>query len=145
MNAFRWFATGRRRWAAISLWLAAVAGCNGKEPEAHVWGRVTFNGKPLTLGYVILMPQSEKSNTAGTGPLDDKGRFVVQSSRADVDMIPGRYSITFRPPRDLDSMRDATGRPPGYPVPTKYLDPEHPILFVDLKAEPTRLDLTLSE
>ncbi len=145
MNAFRWSAPGRRRWAAVPLWLAAVVGCNGKDPEAHVWGRVTCNGEPLTVGYVVMLPLSEKSNSAGTGPLDSEGRFVVQSSRSDMDMIPGRYSITFRPPQYLQTVRDTSGRTPGYPVPAKYRDPLNPILFVDLKPEPTKLDLTLTD
>ena len=125
--------------------LASIVGCEAREPEAHVWGRVTCKGNPLTQGMVVLTPLSEKANSTGVGVLDDRGRFVVRSSRSDIDLIPGRYSITIRPPRFADSGRGTVRPAPGFPVPTKYLDPQNPVLFVDLKAGPLRLDLTLND
>ena len=136
-------AIGRTWFAAVSVAAAASVGCGAGEPGAEVWGQVICKGQPLTQGIVVLTPTSGKANTEGAGALDDHGRFVIQSSRADVDLIPGRYSISIRPPSYVTSWRETDETPPGYPVPVKFLDPGHPVLFVDLKAEPMRLDLTL--
>ncbi len=144
-----WFSTARLRRAAVSFGSAALivlsVGCEARDPEAHVWGRVTCKGKPLTDGVVILMPLSEKANSAGAGPLDSRGRFVIQSSRSDIDLIPGRYAISIRPPQSAVSSRESGQSTSGYPVPEKYLNPEKPVLFVDLKAEPLKLDLSLND
>lgn len=145
----RWFSTVRLRLAAVSFGstalLTVIVGCEARDPEAHVWGRVVCRGKPLTDGVVILLPMSDKANSAGAGPLDSRGRFVIRSSRSDVDMIPGRYSISIRAPESAASARESGQSTTGYPVPEKYLNPEKPVLFVDLKAEPLKLDLSLND
>ena len=145
----RWFSTARLRRAAVSFGSAALltvfVGCEARDPEAHVWGRVVCKGKPLTNGVVILLPMSDKANSAGAGPLDSRGRFVIQSSRSDVDLIPGRYAISIRAPQAAVSDGESAQSTMVYPVPVKYLNPEKPVLFVDLKAEPLRLDLSLND
>ncbi|MDG3005633.1 hypothetical protein [Paludisphaera mucosa] len=132
--------------AAIALGLLA-AGCGSSDEDApsQVWGQVVCRGKPLTEGAVILMPVSDKANTWGAGHLGRGGRFNIVSSRSDIALQPGRYAVYIRPPLVTDRTTLKVAPRPGYPVPAKYLDAEHPEIHVQIGTEPTKLDLTLDD
>ncbi|WP_425617130.1 hypothetical protein NA78x_000800 [Anatilimnocola sp. NA78] len=48
-----------------------IVGCGG-DKVAHVSGKVTFNGKPVPAGKVIIKPDSAKGNSGATGFADIK-------------------------------------------------------------------------
>lgn len=56
------------------LGLAAVVGCGNEHGLVPVSGTVTIDGKPLTVGQVMVSPEGHRQSI---GPLDDQGRFEL--------------------------------------------------------------------
>jgi hypothetical protein len=139
--------TRRLRRALLATAAVAAAGCGPavSNGDSQVWGRVTVRGTPVNEGAVVLKPLAEKDATWGLGPLENDGRFHVAGSRDDVPLLPGRYFVYLRPPTHIDYTAGQFVPVPGYPVPPKYLDPESPRIQVEIKDEPTQLDLKLDE
>ncbi|WP_425395562.1 hypothetical protein [Aeoliella sp.] len=56
------------------LSLAVLAGCGDNRGLVPVSGTVTIDGKPLTVGQVMVSPEGHRQSI---GPLDDQGRFTL--------------------------------------------------------------------
>jgi hypothetical protein len=98
-----------KRFLAFALAVGALAGCGStEEPLFPVEGKVQFEGKPLTKGAVILLPDDAKGNNTKHEP-----RGVIGSD--------GLYKIATHP-------RD--GAPKGWykvgVVVTQPSDPKNP-------------------
>lgn len=68
--------------AAGLLALAFVIGCQESGPERnHVSGSVTFQGKPIPYGEVLITPDGQKRNTGAQGiaPIRD-GKYDTSAS-----------------------------------------------------------------
>src|SRR5262249_56251009 len=86
-------AGGPVAFGVTAVLLAGLVGCGSPgETFLPVEGRVTFNGKPLTKGTVVLYPDAGKGNASKHEP-----RGGIEAD--------GRYKI-FTPPK--------AGAPPGW-------------------------------
>jgi hypothetical protein len=63
--------------AALAVGLVAAAGCGG-QPKAHVRGKVTLDGKPVTDGIIQFFPTGATGQTAA-GTIKD-GVYDVEAS-----------------------------------------------------------------
>lgn len=133
--------------ALVAAAVASGSGCGVRatDGDSQVWGRVTVRGAPVTDGTVVLMPAGDKDVTWGAGNLDKDGRFHIVCSRPDVPLKPGRYAVYVRPIWRLDPETEELVPVEGYPVPAKYLDENKPAVHVQIKDEPTMLDLKLDD
>jgi len=76
---------------ALCLALAAAVGCSDGRPERiNVSGRVTIDGKPLTLGNVKFVPEGAR---ASSGSIDSEGRFTLGCYEDDDGVVPGLHRI----------------------------------------------------
>ena len=108
--------------------LAIVAGC-GK--TAHVAGRVTYQGRPVVYGSVILVAADNK---ARSGVIEPDGSYAVEGiwlgpakiAVISPDPSKGRRARRDEPPPRSDNNGKPLSKtpPPGwFPLPTRFEDP----------------------
>ena len=111
----------RQAIAAAAILLAA--GCGGGEeapPTASVSGKVTFQGAPVTEGFVNF---ASDAGFAASAPLQEDGAYELVTQYG--DMPTGPYKVSVTPPSPPDTgMGDATAEAPPMPdpenIPKKY-------------------------
>jgi len=110
--------------AQCGLALLLLAGCApGGLHVVPVSGTVTFDGKPLTSGTVIYLPDSEQGNTMPHEPrgrIEADGTYQLFTLRQ-AGAPPGAYrvAVVAVKPGTEDSFE-----PPQYLVPPQYASPE---------------------
>lgn len=109
--------------ALIAAVLAMASGC---AKTATVKGTVTFGGKPVTHGSVILL---SPDNTAQSGPIDQNGSYIIEG------VHPGevKIGVISRAPSKEHSKAADRGKKNAaakhekdkdwFPLPRKYEDP----------------------
>ena len=75
--------------------LLAAAGCGGG--DATVSGEVSYEGEPVTAGYITFAPADGKGPTAG-GPIKD-GKYTVEK------VTPGPKVVRVEAGGDSPSIR----------------------------------------
>jgi hypothetical protein len=134
-----------RRVRAGQGWLSALftaalsaGGCGvGGDNPASVSGRVTFNGKPVTSGVVVLVGAGGKASDPGTVQPD--GAFSIAKSPA------GKVKVAFdnpTPPRVVnepgvanpEAKEQAETAARYTPTPQQYKNPDQSGVTLDLKA-----------
>jgi len=78
-----------------------VAGCGGPsgptDPQAQVSGKVTNDGKPVTLDSRVVFFNAEKGLTL-TGAIDSLGNYSLSPADPKIGVPAGRYTVTIMPP-----------------------------------------------
>jgi hypothetical protein len=133
----------RRVWVGQG-WLSAfftaalfAGGCGaGGDKPASVSGRVTFNGKPVTSGVVVLVGADGKSSDPGAVQAD--GTYSIAKSPA------GKVKVAFdNPPPPVNVQRgaanpeakeEAAAAARYTPTPLTYNNPDQSGVTLDLKA-----------
>lgn len=89
-------------------------GCGPKpQPTSTVSGKVSFAGKPVTLGVVSFYDSSK--GTGASAPIGADGSFTVSK-------VPhGDYQVGIMPPQ-LAPEEPLTPEVKNFPVPAKYHD-----------------------
>ncbi len=90
-----------RRWFVVGLIGLGVAGCSPRDTRVRhrVTGTITYGGKPVASGEILLIPDGEKKNTGPEGIAVIKdGKFDTQGSRAPgIDGGPMVVEVTGYP------------------------------------------------
>src|SRR5262249_39071236 len=132
----------------------------GVSESQPIEGHVSINGRPLTSGYIVFIPDDIKKHWA-SGSIDKTGHYVVRPrwDRRQVkdedgfriclfpDSAQSAARATPNPARgDAESdHRDSGSSPPNEDagVPRQLSDPNTTQLKVHLGAESTRVDIEL--
>lgn len=152
-------------YALLSLVLVSV-GCGGPtgpvDPQAQVSGTVTNNGKPVTLGSMVVFYNSEKGLTL-TGLLDSLGKYSLTAADPKVGVPAGRWAVSVKPPavpvtemsNSADYMKTMQGggaksiaaSKPGTAsdIPEKFTDPKTSGLIFEVKAGANDFSFDLSK
>jgi hypothetical protein len=101
-----------------AAWIACVlSGCSKKSTGfTEVSGVVTYQGKPLTQGFVTFVPAGDAGSGA-SGTIGPDGRYELLQSRSVKGIAPGQYKIR------IESWEVAPGMGGGKPkhaMPEKY-------------------------
>jgi hypothetical protein len=160
MKAFRSRTSRWLTWLGPIIGAALVApGCGGSSASSNsvqVWGRVTYNGKPVQYGWLVFQPtRTSKSNWA-FGVISEGGKYSLAPSQSDVVLNPGRFEVYIRPPTVHDKYKRAGSDEEEsdqlaiaiatfYPVPQRFFSHETSGLWVDIGDEPTRVDIDLRD
>ena len=139
--------------AVLAAALLAPAGCG--EPTTDVSGKVTYQGKPVTYGTVVVL------DTAGApkaGTIQPDGAYRISGVRPG----PVKLAVSSPPPPGSEPARKATGgrdrdddKPPPnvtpaapeviknwFPIPDNYSDPNKSGLTGEAKSgQPIDIDL----
>jgi hypothetical protein len=135
-----------------------------------VWGRVTYNGRPLEEGAVYFDPIEAQDNDPALGPIGKDGSYSIdpkwhrghpEKARFRICVIPYRNTVTPgdrwrspseepRPDTDPASLRDETlgAREPmlvAFPVPKRFTKIETSGLAVTLDRHSARVDVDLKD
>ena len=150
---------GRPRGSATrGTWLAAVvmlssAGC-GPAPVGVVTGEVAYKGKPVVYGSVMVIGSGklphygeikpEGNYTVEGVPLGD-ARLTVTSPDPRIPAPSGPDKSTGKSVQDTvdTSWRPAVDARKWFAIPSKYGDPAHSGLTIQVKAGSNRYDIAL--
>jgi hypothetical protein len=96
--------------------LLIVAGCAPGAPKpVPVAGTVLIDGKPLTSGFIRLIPAD---NRAATGAIDDQGRFRLTTMTEGDGCVPGTHDV------EVTSTKTIRHGELAWLAPEKYRDPK---------------------
>lgn len=136
-------AAGRARWQPLlvaAVTLAGAAGCGG---TGTVSGKVSYRGRPVVVGSVIIL---SADNTARSGVIEADGTYVVKQVRPG----PVRIGVTSRDPT---KSRTSGEKPkPGekkkpdkswFPLPRRLEDPTTSGLTATVTAGMVRHDIEI--
>ena len=134
------------------LGVSLVAGCGGDTlPMGQVTGRVTYQGRPVTGGVIVFVPQRGPQATA---VLDDKGRYdLITAGKGDGAPL-GPQSVYFTPLFEDNPLADYTAQdyasgklPPKreslLKLPDTYLSTRTSGLTAEVKSGPNTVDFDL--
>ncbi len=161
MKAFRSRTSCWLMWPSAIIAAALVAPGCGSSPASsstvQVWGRVTYNGKPVQHGEVVFQAVTTNRSNWGIGVISEEGKYSLTSREPNDGLGPGRFEIFIRPPSPHDKHKlarrgeeeesddRAIAIAALYPVPKRYFAPETSGMWVDIENEPTRVDIDLSD
>ena len=126
----------------VPLLLLQLAGCGGKEPRvmAPVNGKVTYQGKPLPYGQVMMI---HNSGHTGGGLIRSDGSYELQAQ-------VGENRVMIRCQEGLDLSKIAPGE--GIPlkdykslIPGKYANDTTSGLIIDVVEGPNQRNWVLSD
>lgn len=142
------------------------AGCGGPtgpvDPQAQVSGTVTNNGKPLTLGSLVVFFNSQKGLTL-TGTVDSLGSYSLTAADPKVGVPAGRWEVSVKPPvtpvvemsnsDDYKKMMQgggpksvASSKPGTAPdIPEKFNNPKTSGLVFEVKPGPNTFSFDLAK
>jgi hypothetical protein len=135
-TVFRFFVGGRC--ACFALLVLPLLGCGaGSREKLHpVSGRITINGKPLTLGSVAFRPMKEKGNTSSLDPggeIEEDGTYIVFTQNG--EGAPAGWWKVIVSARDPIDPKDPYKATRSY-VPAKYELLEKTDLAIEVQESP---------
>jgi len=162
MKAFRSRTSCWLTWLGAIIAAAVVAPGCGSSPanssSVQVWGRVTYNGKPVQHGEVVFQAAPTNTSNWGIGMISEEGKYSIASTDPNAGLGAGRFEIFIRPPSPHDKHKlarrgeeeeesddRAIAIAALYPVPKRFFSSETSGMWVDLENEPARIDIDLSD
>jgi hypothetical protein len=120
----------------ITLLLPLLVGCgDGRPARVNVSGQVLIDGKPLTCGYVRLIPPSDRPSVSRIGP---DGRFVLDCFEEEDGAVLGTHKVAIIGLEVLDSTRQR------WHAPKKYASAETSGLTATIDGSTETLDFKLT-
>jgi hypothetical protein len=122
---------------------ASIAGCQPGEELGRVSGKVTFQGKPVTPGFVIFA--NDAKGVHMTAPLGPDGRYEVVMAKG-FGLPLGEYAVAVSPPL-MDHPVGPIAEPPEADkrkdIPRRYRDPATSELKREVKSGENVFDIEL--
>lgn len=146
-------AVGKSTFRRVSLLVVLLAGNVGCGGVGTVSGKVTYKGKPVTSGSVLMVGSD---NQPHYGPLQQDGTYAI----ADVPQGEVRVAVNSPDPRVLYApaptikLAKKEGQPPPapppqidaskwFPLPVKAGDPQVSGVRVTVRGGPNSIDINL--
>ena len=122
------------RWLWVVMLLLFVGACSKSSLNlAPISGTVTHNGKPLTHGKVILVPQKGTKGPMGAGDIGPDGTYTIKTAQK-VGAIVGNHKVTVMCRRKPTEAEKAALKITPLLIPKQYAS-----------ADTTPLELTVPE
>jgi hypothetical protein len=116
--------------------LRSLPGCSDGLPErVPISGTVMIDGKPLTCGSIMVIPQGERP--AGSSISAD-GRFTLTSYRLNDGVVPGTHKVSIQATQHLNE------RDTRWLTPKKYGNPATSGLTVTITEATDNLIINLT-
>jgi hypothetical protein len=129
---------GMRLVSALIFLLAALAlgGCTASDKAASVSGKVTYNGKPVTSGVVVLVGKGGKASDPGQ--VQDDGTYSIAHAPTGTVKVsfdnPPPYATRGGGAAADEEAKEAAAQAKKYvATPPKYKDPDQSGLTFELK------------
>jgi hypothetical protein len=141
-----------RRLVAITALIVAsniTAGCNRSEPLGRVYGKVTFQGEPVTAG--ILVFSNHEKGVHMTAELGPDGSYELQTAGG-FGLPLGTYKIAVNTPIPEPPVYGAMNSTPvnapransAVNIPKKYQDYETSGLSITVEKGENRFDIEMN-
>jgi hypothetical protein len=147
----RWWAAPSLILLAGSVLLGPLGGCGGQgERFLPVAGKVSLDGKPLTVGTVSFRPDGSRGNASKhvpTGAIDAQGNYELITVK-EKGAPRGWYKVVvFADANSLNPKTAAQPLPPRWLMNIKYTDDKTTDLVVEVVENPATgaYDLKLSK
>ena len=116
--------------------LVSAAGCSdGRPVRVKVSGQVQIDGKPLTHGFVQVLPNNDR---AASGKIGTDGRFTLTTYEPNDGCVPGKHRACVVAVEPLGATKQR------WHAPKRYANPESAGLEVDVPKETDALVIKLS-
>jgi len=131
----------------LLLMCSLAAGC--AKPKGSISGKVTYQGKPLTTGFVTFTPEK---GPAVNSPIYGEGKYRVESvpvgaAKISVTAVSATSTETLRKvsnPKDPKEMMKALKpESTGTKIPSTYNDPDKSGLTYTVQQGPQEHDIQL--
>jgi hypothetical protein len=136
---------------AIVALLGVAAGCGKKAGEfVPVSGKVTLDGKPLTVGAISFRPDAARGNASmhiPSGDIDPQGNYKLVTVGKDGAPLGWYKVLVFADANSLDGSNRASPLPPKWLMNAKYITEKGTDLSVEVvqTPEPGAYDLKVSK
>ncbi len=117
------------------LALALVAGCSGRPRRVPVSGKVTIDGKPLTSGFIQVVPDNAR---AAVSRIDSAGHFKLETYGEGDGCVLGTHRVIIVANQTLSPTKTRWLAPP------KYRDPSTSGVSVEIDGPKDNLEIALS-
>jgi hypothetical protein len=125
------------------LCLISVSGCSCSDFESRVSGRVTLDGNPIGLGFLVFVPEGGETNPAN-GAIQSDGSYELKTANTE-GLRAGKYKISV-------TILDQPDVPPGERsyivaksrIPSKYNDITTSGLEFEVAPGSNTIDIPLS-
>ena len=131
----------------------------------HVWGHVSYNGKPVPGCAIYFQPTDPNSPQWGIGRLSESGLYFLTAYRLDTTLAPGTYTIFIRPlslgpagtnqyrfdpekPLSKQATDQSSGSSPSTPqllIPERFTNAETSGLVVNIDGQPQQIEIHLRD
>lgn len=105
----------RLKISLLLLFVGAIfllAGCSdGRPARVPVAGTVFIDGKPLTKGSIMVIPDGERPAGGSIGP---DGRFQLTSYQLNDGVVPGTHRVTVQATEHISERETRWLTPPKY-------------------------------
>jgi hypothetical protein len=132
--------------AAVLACLVALPGCGESGPTmGRVYGKVTYNGKPVPKGTITFVPTTPGGRNA-TGVIAEDGSYSLQTESPGDGAITGDYKVAISARDDviLDYI-PKKAPPPKRLTPEKYENPETSDLTAKVESGSNSRDFDLTD
>jgi hypothetical protein len=99
--------------ALAAACVLALSGCDGRPRRVPVSGTVLIDGKPLTSGFVYVIPDDARP---AIGKIDGAGKFILTTFDENDGCVPGIHSVTIIANQQITPTRMK------WLAPKKYMD-----------------------
>jgi hypothetical protein len=126
----------RLQYSALTVCLLLLAGCADGLPErVPVSGTVLIDGKPLSRGSIMVIPDGQRASGGSIGP---DGRFTLSCYELNDGVVPGTHRVTVQATEHISE------RETRWPTPKKYGNPNTSGLqiTVDKPTEDLKIELS---
>ena len=101
-----------KRYLLLTFVFLALAGCSKSGPErVPVSGQVLIDGKPLTQGFVRILPDGARPSL---GKLDANGRFTLEAKKDSPGVPLGEHPVEIHAIEVLNAGSQRRHVPPLY-------------------------------
>jgi hypothetical protein len=131
----------------------------------HVWGHVSYNGKPVPGCAIYFQPADPTRTHWGIGRITDSGLYFLTAYQLESPLEPGTYTIFIRPLTPIPGSTDVFGSslagadskerteqssgssPPTaqLPLPKRFTEAETSGLVVNIDGERQRIEIHLTD
>jgi hypothetical protein len=123
---------------AAAMLLVGFAGCGNSGPEvAQVYGKVTYNGEPVTKGNVSFVPMDPENTSPAAGKIQSDGSYELQTFEPGDGARPGKYRVavtTITEKQILDYIPKKPVPKPKLEIPEKYTNPDTSDIVVTVES-----------
>lgn len=119
----------------MMLVIVGMAGCDRGPKLVSVSGKVFIDGKPLTKGFIQVIPEGQR---ASTGDIDSEGKFVLSFNEDKPGCVLGEHKVA------IISNESPTPNSLKWLVPQKYSNVETSGLFLDVQGPIDNAEIKLS-